>query len=345
MIAAFRDGLGRVRRAPALVAGLWLSTLALALGPALVLHSMIEEHLGSSLMADQAAAGVNFDWWNEFLAQASGLGQTFVPAILGFASILSNLSRFADHQTLPPVLVVVVSTQLLLSVFLAGGLLDRLARDRVVGAAAFFSACGVWGWRFLRLAAIAVPFYTFLFGTVHPWLFEELLADLTRNVSVERQAFAMRFTFYAVFTALVCAVNVLFDYAKIRAVVEDRRSMFGALGAGTRFVLRHPAKTVTLYVLNLGLAALVAGAYYVAAPWAGGSALGAFAIGQAYIVLRVFVRLQFMASQTSLFQSRLAHAGYVAHPLPRWPDSPAADAIQLLVEPAGTRGGERTPSS
>ena len=65
----------------------------------------------------------------------------------------------------------------------------------------------------------------------------------------------------------------------------------------------------------------------------------------ATIVLLVFVRLQFMASQTSLFQSRLAHAGYVARPLPRWPDSPAADAIQLLVEPAGTRGGERTPSS
>lgn len=343
MIAAFRDGLGRVRRAPALVAGLWLSTLALALGPAFALHAMLEEHLGSSLMADQAATAVNFDWWNEFLAQASGLGQTFVPAILGFAAVLSNLSRFADHRALPPVLVVLVGTQLLLAVFLAGGLIDRLARDRVVGAAAFFSACGTLAWRFLRLALIAVPFYTFLFGTLHPWLFDELFPDLTHDLSVERQAFAIRVAFYAVFTALVCAVNLLFDYAKIRAVVEDRRSMFGALGAGLRFVVRHPAKTLTLYLLNVGLAALVAGAYYVAAP--GGSGLVAFAVGQAYIVLRVIVRLQFIASQTALFQSRLAHAGYVARPLPRWPDSPAAEAIQLLADPAGTRGGERTPSS
>jgi hypothetical protein len=330
MIDAFRDGLARVRRAPALVVGLWLSTLALAIGPALVLHSLLEEHLGSSLMADSAAIGVNFDWWNEFLAQASGLGQTFVPAILGFAAVLDNLSRLADHKPLPPVLAAVVGAQLLLAVFLAGGLLDRLARDRVVGAAAFFSACGAWGWRFLRLAVIAAPFYTFLFGTLHPWLFEELLAELTRNVSAERQAFAMRLAFYAVFAALVCGVNVLFDYAKIRAVVEDRHSMLGALGAGMRFVARHPAKTMSLYLMNLGLAALVAGAYYVAAPSAAAAGLGAFAVGQAYIVLRVFVRLQFMASQTSLFQSRLAHAGYVARPAPRWPDSPAADAIEVL---------------
>ena len=53
----------------------------------------------------------------------------------------------------------------------------------------------------------------------------------------------------------------------------------------------------------------------------------AFAIGQAYILARLWVKLLFWASETALFQSRLAHAGYVARPEPAWPDSPAADAI------------------
>ena len=75
---------------------------------------------------------------------------------------------------------------------------------------------------------------------------------------------------------------------------------------------------MTLYLLEPGTRGLVAGAYYLAAPGAG-SGLAAFAVGQAYIVLRVIVRLQFMASQTALFQSRLAHAGYVARPVPRGP--------------------------
>jgi hypothetical protein len=71
----------------------------------------------------------------------------------------------------------------------------------------------------------------------------------------------------------------------------------------------------------------VIGLYYLAAPSATMPDLPAFAIGQLYIVLRVIVRLQFAASQTALFQGRLAHAGYVARPVPRWPDSPAAAAI------------------
>jgi hypothetical protein len=47
-----------------------------------------------------------------------------------------------------------------------------------------------------------------------------------------------------------------------------------------------------------------------------------------YIVARLWVKLACWASETSLFQSRLAHAGYVARPLATWPESPAADAIQ-----------------
>ena len=326
MIGAFREGLGRVRRAPALVIGVWLSTLALALGPGLVLRSLIEGHLGSSMMADTAATGVNFDWWNEFLAQASGIGQTFVPAILGFAAVLDNLGRLADHRPLPAALAGIVGGQLLLSLFLAGGLLDRLARDRALGAAAFFSACGLWAGRFVRLALVAVPVYAFLFLYVHPWLLEHLYDRLTHDTAVERTAFAIRLALYATFTALVCTVNVVVDYAKIRAVVEDRRSMVGAIVAGCRFVVRHPAPTVGLYGIDLLLAALVAAAYLLAAPGASAPLLG-FAVGQLYIVLRVAVRLQFMASQIALFQSKLAHAGYVAKPVPKWPDSPAAEAL------------------
>lgn len=102
--------------------------------------------------------------------------------------------------------------------------------------------------------------------------------------------------------------------------------MIGAIVASWRFIRRHPLAVIGLYALNALLFLIVIGVYYLIAP--GGSAnLLAFAVGQLYIVLRVIVRLQFTASQTALFQSRLAHAGYVARPIPQWPDSPAAEAI------------------
>ena len=326
MVTAFLDGLMRVKRAPWLVIGLWLSTLLLALPLSLALHAMLGEHLGSSMAAQAVAEGLSFDWWNEFLAQTTGVGKTFVPAILGFAAILQNLSGVADASGPPSPVVWVVVAQLLLSTFLLGGLLDRLARDRAIGAGAFFAACGVYVFRFLRLSVVSIAVYAFLFITVHGWLFDGVYPRLIADLTVERTAFFYRLGLYAVFGALVLFANLVFDYAKVRAVVEDRRSMIGALSAGFRFVRRNLGAAVGLYAVNSVAFLAMLFLYYLTAPGAAADTL-AFAIGQLFIVLRVIVRLQFAASQTALFQGRLAHAGYVARPVAKWPDSPAAEAI------------------
>jgi hypothetical protein len=212
------------------------------------------------------------------------------------------------------------------SLFLAGGVLDRLARDRNVGAGGFFATCGVFFVRFIRLGLIASLVYWQLFGRFHQWLFDAVYPALVDDVTVERTAFFIRLGLYAAFAVPVFFFNILFDYAKIRAVVEDRRSMIGAIAASWRFMRRNPIDVWALYKFNALLFLIVIGIYYLIAP-DGNANLLAFAVGQLYIVLRVIVRLQFAASQTALFQSQLAHAGYVARPVPKWPDSPAAEAI------------------
>jgi hypothetical protein len=323
---ALIDGVMRVKRAPWLVIGVWLSTLVMAMPLAIVLHEQIGDHLGASMAAQAAADGVNYDWWNEFLAQTSGVGISFVPAIIGFAAVMKNLSTVADASALPTTITVAVAGYLLLSLFLSGGVLDRLARDRSLGAAAFFSACGVYFVRFIRLGVIASAVYWALFFPNHEWLFDGLYPALTAEITVERTAFFIRLGLYAAFALPLFACNILFDYAKIRAVVEDRRSMIGALAASWRFIRRHPIAAWALYKINALVFLAVIGAYFLIAPGASADSL-AFAIGQLYIVMRVIVRLLFTASQTALFQGRLAHAGYVARPIPQWPDSPAAEAI------------------
>jgi hypothetical protein len=226
----------------------------------------------------------------------------------------------------PTVIISAVVVNMAVSLFLIGGALDRLARDRTIGTTAFFAACGTYGMRFLRLGVIAALVYWALFGPYHAWLFDEMYPALTEEITVERTAFVIRVAMYFVFAVPLFFFNILFDYAKIRAVVEDRRSMLGAIAASWRFIRRQPAAVWALYKMNALLFLAVMGFYYLAAP--GGSAnLSAFAVGQLYIVLRVIVRLQFAASQTALFQGRLAHAGYVAKPVPKWPDSPAAEAL------------------
>lgn len=327
---AWGEGWRRVLRAPWLIIGLWVVTLLLALPLAMTLRGMLIEHLGSSLAAGPAVSGVNFDWWNEFLAQAAGIGQTFVPAILGFAAVLKNLSSIADATTLPTVIASAVTANIVLSTFLLGGVLDRLARDRATGAYAFFAASGVFFFRFLRLGLIAAVVYWLLFVRLHPLLFDRLFTRLTHDVTVERTAFGYRLLLYLLFALLVAAINLIFDYAKIRLVVEDRRSALGALAAALRFIRRNPGSAIGLYLVNTALFAAVIAFYALAAPGAAGGAvaIAAFFAGQLYVVLRVMGRLIFAASQIALFQGRLAHAGYTARPVPAWPDSPAAEAIR-----------------
>lgn len=330
IVRALGDGLGRVSSAPAVLAGLYLVTILLTLPLAGALRGTLADHLGHSLAADRALKGVDYDWWQEFESQAVGLGTTFGPSIIGFGATLKNLSDLMDNRRLATVVAIAAGAYLVVWAFLMGGILDRYARRRPTRTAAFFSACGVFFFRFLRLGAMAWLVYFFLFAHVHHWLFDHLYPSLTRDFTVERNAFALRMSLYALFGLLLLLVNLVFDYAKVRAVVEDRRSMVGALRAAVRFVWRHLAATTGLYLATGLLFLILIALYALVAPgvWTPGwSMWRGFFIGQLYVVARLAVKLLFYASETSLFQAQLAHAGYTAAPLPVWPESPAAEAI------------------
>ena len=194
----------------------------------LALHESIDTQLGNSLAADRMADGVDTVWWDEFTARSTGIERTFRPQIIGFAAVLSNLSAMADNAPPRGAIAALVIGYLSVWAFLVGGVIDRLARQRPLRGAGFFSACGHYVFRIARLG-VAVGFaYWLLFDVVHRWLFDDLFRMLTRDLTVERNAFLLRMVLYALFGVLVVGVNLLFDYAKIRIVVEDRRSVLGA---------------------------------------------------------------------------------------------------------------------
>jgi len=335
--AAFREGLRRVNGAPALLAGTFALTLMVSLPLAYALHGMIAEHLGASLAADAAASGTNPAWWREFLAQATGLGTTFIPSIVGFGAVLNNLSDFMDRTRPAATIIGVTAAWLVVWSFLTGGIIDRLARARRTRSQGFFGACGLHFWRLLRLGIIALIAYGILFTYLHAWIFDDVYGALTRNVTVERTAFGIRLAGYAIFGALLCLCNVIFDYARIRLIVEDRRSAIGALLAGGRFVLRHAMQVLGLYALNALAFLVLVTLYALVVPGAprSGFAMGAvLALGELYILGRHYLKLLFYASQTVFFQGALAHAAYTAAPVPVWPDSPAAEMI-ANADPTG----------
>lgn len=332
MLGAWLEGWRRVWAAPALAASLLVVTLLTALPLGVALGGMIREQLGTSDLANKPAWNWDAGWAAEFAAQAQGIGRTFTHEIIGFGGTLKILSDIIDARGINPTLAGAAVAYGALWMFLTGGILDRLARGRVVRAAGFFAASGAYFVRLIRLGVVMIASYWVLFRYLHPLLFTRVYDHYTRNMTAEREGFALRVGLYALFALVLFTVNLIFDFAKVRLVVEDRRSVISALGASMRFLRRRPFRAFGLYLLNGIGFLLVLRLWFDAAPQAWESVTWAFFVTQVYLLARIWLRLVFMASAVVFFQGELAHAGYTARPPHLWPNSAAAEAIQNLTK-------------
>jgi hypothetical protein len=316
IIAAFADGWGRVLRAPAILFGVFAVTWLVAF-PAVRL-------IGSP------GGGPPVSVLEVIEGLPTGFYPTFTPTLLGTERFVRRAHEFLAGGTRDAGFVAAMATTLLVWTFLLGGILDRYARRRPIRSQAFFGASGVIFFRFLRLGVIAALGYILIFGLVHPLLFPPDYPWVT-GVNYAVSASPLLSPLYAVFLLLAGFWSAVVDYARIRAVVEDRRSMLGAILAGWRFVLAHPLKTFGLYLLNsaafglllwIALKAVTSGHAVITA----GAGFAA-AAGMLYLLVRLALKLVFFASQTAFFQRSLAHANYTAAPQLLWPESPAAEEI------------------
>lgn len=312
VLAAFVDGWGRVLRAPAILFGVFAVTW-------LVVYPVWR-------LLELPWGGPVPDLLDALQGLPLGFYPTFTPTLLGTERFVRRLLEIARGGMLDAGIVAAAATTLLVWTFLLGGILDRYARRRPTRAQAFFGASGVCFFRFLRLGAVAALGYYVLFGLLHAWFFPP---DFPWNAGGAAASSPLLTPVYAVFLLILAFWSAVLDYARIRTVVEDRRSMLGALVAGWRFVTRHPLETLTLYLLNT----VVFGALLWAALWAFSDGLGqspmamVHAAASLYLFLRLVLKLAFFASQTAFFQRSLAHADYTAAPEPLWPESPSAEAI------------------
>jgi hypothetical protein len=295
-------------RAPAVLLAVWLLTALTSLPLAVSLQRTLTRHLDSGMAADAAANGVNYAWMQGFGDQATGLGATFKPTIIGFGATLDSLSGLLDNVSRPREVVAAIVMYATLWLFCAGGIITRYMCDERANSRGFLAASRQYFVRFLRLGVVMAIVYGVLFRYVHGWLFGRVYDRLVHDLTVERTAFLIRVALYAVFGLLLAACNIVFDYAKVRTVVDGRRSMIGAIGASARFIRRHAGAALALYVADFALFLGAVALYGVAAPSAGPGGWSiwvALAIGQGYVLLRLGVKLVFYASEVELFTSSL----------------------------------------
>jgi hypothetical protein len=307
---AIVHGVRRSLAARGLVAGLWLVNALVALAATWSLGKALHASFAGSLVQEKLRAGFDLGWYGEFQSTARGLETTFTPTVVGVGAFYNNLEAWLSGElfTALPALVALGVFYLLLWAFLLGGVLQRLAENGRLPAWEVAAAGGRFFFRFLRLSLVSGLCYLLVF-VAGRWLLIGI-EQATKDVTVERTVFILTASGAALIAFLLCFVNMVFDYAKITVVLEDRARVLPAALDALRFVRRHPLQTLGLYfvlgLLGLGLLA----AYRSVAPGAGQSTLPgvllAFLGGQLFLVAKLILRLTFYGAQMALYQARPA---------------------------------------
>jgi hypothetical protein len=321
MMKALIKGFWRVVSSPGLVLWLWFMNLVMALPLAWVMSASIQTSLGDSMVDDKLREGFDMGWFGEFEAHAKGLETTFTPTLSGAGAFYANLEAWLSGEIfgqIPLLAGVGILYGLVWALFL-GGMLDRYAgSEGMFNLNRFFSLGGRFFFRFIRLAVFSGVLY-YLIYRFAGWLFGWVEAS-TIDVTWERTVIFYTLSAAVLVAFLLTLVNMIFDYAKIAAFKEDRRSMILAALQGGKLVFSSPLKTMGLYYTLVAIGAVLLGFYASIAPGAGPSTASgvwvAFLIGQAFLIVRLMMRLWFYGGQMALYESMTSAPAVLETPAP-----------------------------
>lgn len=311
---ALFTGLRGALAAPGLLLWLWLVNLAVAAPLAVALSEAIRDSVGASLVADELRRDFDLGWYGEFAHRARGVERSFRPTQVGAGAVFDNLELWfgGGMFELEPAVVATGAVWALVWMLMLGGVLAHFAEPgRGFLLRRFLENGGLFFFRFLRLTVLAAVPYTlvYLFARrLFPWI-----ERITRDVTTETTVLAYNLLGAALIVLLLATVKMVFDFAKVAVVADERRSAFLAALRGLRFVLRHPLRAYGLYA-GFGLAlGLLITAYALVAPGAGQATwpqvVGAFFVGQAFLIARLVLRLAVLGGALSLYGVPLRSGG------------------------------------
>ena len=299
-------GFRTVTAAGRLVVFLYLVNLAFSLVLAVPVFNAIGDSLGRSQAGERMARGFDYSWWEEFRDQSHGLAATYGPSVFGRGALLNNLEGLVQMKAaeLPVTLLAALLVYLIFHTFLAGGVLS-LYRQEPLGfnLRRFLEGAIEYFPRFLGLMSLSWVFF-YAIGFVLNQQLGQLLHRMSGNALTEKQSFFLGLAASLAVWALLMFVQMVFDYARIKTVLEERRNIFRAALDGLRFVARHPLSSFGVYYLLFALGVVLSVAYVLLkesiVQSSAGGVLLVFAVQQVFILALVGVRCWTYAGELSL---------------------------------------------
>jgi hypothetical protein len=277
------SGIATASRRPRVLLILWVFNVLFALLIAGPFFALFSSDLGHSLLGRNLQA-LDFIWLGDLIFRY----QDVAPAALAAVAI-------------PVVLYALVY------VFLNGGIIGRLLDgEGRTTLQTFFSDCGRYFWRFVRLFLISLLFYALAFGVVLEAV-SALLKPVSEKALTEWPDFWIS-ALHSVAALLVFSlVHMIFDYARILVVSEDDHRVRHALMTALRFVGRRFFRAWLLYLLIAAGFAAGTAVYALAGQavppeglaWAGLGILW----GQVFIAFRLWTKMVFFSAQAEYLRT------------------------------------------
>jgi hypothetical protein len=260
---------------------LWLSNFLFSLLILTPFYFILTKNFSHSLLAGQLAKGFDFLWLGDIIYKYKDSFSIFL-AWLIVAGIFF----------------------LLLSVFLNGGIIGRVASQKQeISLSDFLADCGKYFFRFFRVFLLSSVVYIVVFG----FLFKIVAFPLKlweKNASTEWPLLISSNLKLLLLVLVFSIIRMFFDYVKVRMVVEDSRKSLRATLLNLSFIGRSFFKAWFLYLL-VGLITFILGiaclAVYQPLPKAGFLLFLVFIWQQAYLFSKMWAKVLFFSTEYHFF--------------------------------------------
>lgn len=279
---AFADGTARIWLHKRVL--LWLYLINLLFAAVLVVpFRRVVGELSKTDLADEFVAGFPLDTFIEFWYQQSSVLKS-----IGLSAVGLGVLYLVVH------------------IFLTGGIVTALTVGHRVSLHRFVSDGARYFWRFLRLFVLLLVVIG-MFVAAYSAGLNELIEDLQESAVTDRASFFWRVLSVAVLLIVISLVLMVFDYAKVRTVVDRRRSVFIATVLAFAFSVRRAWHAVPLFFLNLMILAALFGVYLIVENQFSNatvaSMISLFVVQQLFILSRIWMKLSFFSTQLAYYNS------------------------------------------
>lgn len=325
---SFKQGVMLASRTKRMILFAWFLNVLFAMVLALPAMKQLDGYLRDSVMDEKLLNQLDPAWVESYRVdmEKSEYTRALDYTIFGYAPFLNHLEMqmeggfvktlagflydfFVRWQLNPGSFSLLFFISLLyvcVNTFLAGGFVGIYSKEYRSSFPEFLMDGARYFGKFFRIALLALVVYYLFFAVLVSW-FNNSIFEWTQNDASESVPYLYYMIRNVIVLLLMALLFMIFDYARIRMVVDDRTSALGSTAAGARFAVPRFIQTYGLYVLLTAIGVLFVIVYAILEKsipqesyW---PLVFLFILQQLYMVARFWLKATFFASQVTMYRT------------------------------------------